>query len=147
MSPYTTRKAVCCADIYSADICRRYKVAYLRQSSVEDNTNQLSSEFHEFAAGASAGFDLDFAFQLQMQEAIIVPLIPSSSSPSNAEYEKSLLLDTGGRGIEDDLVELEALIEALDVAVNLELKQVHVFFDNNSVYQYTSIMFGRGKFK
>ncbi|KAD3336929.1 hypothetical protein E3N88_32449 [Mikania micrantha] len=96
-----------------------------RVKEVEDNTYQLSSEFHEFAAGASAGFDLDFAFQLQMQEAIT--------------YEKSLLLDTGGRGIEDDLVELEALIEALDVAVNLELKQVHVFFDNNSVYQYVSI--------
>ncbi|KAL8216897.1 hypothetical protein R6Q57_023734 [Mikania cordata] len=142
---------------------------------VDDGNDQLSGEFHEFAAGVGASSDLDFAFQLQMQEAITASLKPSSSSSANVEIfnvyfkglvsnetvsnvrmsfagigaaicdangrcvfesRKSFLLDAGGRGIEGDLVELEALMEALDVAVNLELKRVHILCDNDSVYQY-----------
>ncbi|KAL8245139.1 hypothetical protein R6Q59_011397 [Mikania micrantha] len=142
---------------------------------VDDGNDQLSGEFHEFAAGVGASSDLDFAFQLQMQEAITASLKPSSSSSANVEVfnvyfkglvsnetvsnvrmsfagigaaicdasgrcvfesRKSFLLDAGGRGIEGDLVELEALMEALDVAVNLELKRVHILCDNDSVYQY-----------
>ncbi|KAL7596122.1 hypothetical protein Lser_V15G28290 [Lactuca serriola] len=41
----------------------------------------------------------------------------------------------GGNEGEDNLIELKALIEALNTAVTLGLKRVNVFCDSNSVYQ------------
>ncbi|KAM0045906.1 putative transcription factor C2H2 family [Helianthus debilis subsp. tardiflorus] len=49
---------------------------------------------------------------------------------------KSYLVDADSRGTEDEQVELEGLIEALNVAVNHGLKRVRVFSDCNSGYRY-----------
>lgn len=48
----------------------------------------------------------------------------------------------GGGGMDGDVVEVKALIEALNAAVTLGLKRVHVFCDSNSVYQYLT---GKGR--
>ncbi|KAI3791957.1 hypothetical protein L2E82_05824 [Cichorium intybus] len=56
------------------------------------------------------------------------------------ELRKPFLL--GGTEGEDDLVELKALIEALNAAVALGLKRVHIFCDSNSVYQHLT---GKGQ--
>lgn len=125
----------------------------------------------------AADSGIDFAFQLQMQEAIRASLTSSSSSNdvvsrvyfkglvSNEtitnikmsfagigvaicdandfclhESRQSFLLDAGGRGTEGDIVELEALIEALNLAVNLGLNRVIIFCDCNSVYEYVSFV-------
>lgn len=57
------------------------------------------------------------------------------------ELRKSWSLDAGYRGIEVDVMELEALMEALEVAVKLGIKRVNIYCDNNSVYQYVSFYF------
>ncbi|KAM0045907.1 putative transcription factor C2H2 family [Helianthus debilis subsp. tardiflorus] len=128
----------------------------------------------ELKVAVGADSDIDFAFQLQIQEAIRASLAskPSSSNDdvfkvyfkglvsdetvSNVKMSfagigvaicdtsgsclfksrKSFVLDAGGRGTEGDRVELEALTEALNVAVNHGFKRVRVFSDCNSVYQY-----------
>ncbi|KAI3791958.1 hypothetical protein L2E82_05825 [Cichorium intybus] len=56
------------------------------------------------------------------------------------ELRKPYLL--GGNEGEGDLVELQALIEALNTAVTLGLKRVHIFCDSDSVYQYVT---GKGQ--
>ncbi|KAI3522792.1 hypothetical protein L1887_00842 [Cichorium endivia] len=56
------------------------------------------------------------------------------------ELRKPYLL--GGNEDEGDLVELQALIEALNTAVTLGLKRVHIFCDSDSVYQYVT---GKGQ--
>ncbi|KAL8227038.1 hypothetical protein R6Q57_016870 [Mikania cordata] len=53
------------------------------------------------------------------------------------ELGKPVVVDGGG-----DVAEMEALIEALTAAVALGLKRVHVFCDNNTVYQYLT---GKGQ--
>ncbi|KAI7749549.1 hypothetical protein M8C21_021916 [Ambrosia artemisiifolia] len=132
----------------------------------------------ELKAAIGVDSDIDYAFQLQMQEAIRASLTskPSSSSLPNDdvfkvyfkglvsdetvsnfkmsfggigvaiydtngcrlfESRKSFLLDAAGsRVTEDDLLELEALIDALNVAVDLGFKRVNIFSDCNSVLQY-----------
>lgn len=52
------------------------------------------------------------------------------------KWRKSFLLDADDRGTEQ--VELEALNEALDVALNLGLKRVHISCDCISVYEYVT---------
>ncbi|KAL4592210.1 hypothetical protein LXL04_005197 [Taraxacum kok-saghyz] len=56
------------------------------------------------------------------------------------ELRKPYLL--GGNEGEGDLVELKALIEALNTAVTLGLRRVHIFCDSNSSYQYLT---GKGR--
>lgn len=51
------------------------------------------------------------------------------------ELRKPFLLGGGG-GIEGDVVELEALIEALNAAVTLGLKRVHIFCHSDLLYPY-----------
>ncbi|KAL9995764.1 putative ribonuclease H domain, E3 ubiquitin ligase RBR family [Helianthus debilis subsp. tardiflorus] len=51
------------------------------------------------------------------------------------ELGKAVVVVDGG----GDVVEVKALIEALNVAVDLGLKRVHVFCDTNVVYQYVSL--------
>ncbi|KAK1429526.1 hypothetical protein QVD17_11737 [Tagetes erecta] len=136
-----------------------------------NNSDQLFSDELIAAVGANSG--IDFAFQLQMQEAIRASLTSSSSSNDVVfrvyfkglvstetvskikmsfagigvaicdandcclhQSRKSFLLDSGGRGTETDLVELEALIQALNLAVDLELNRVIILCDCNSIYQY-----------
>ncbi|KAI3687787.1 hypothetical protein L1987_81490 [Smallanthus sonchifolius] len=143
---------------------------------VDDTDQLLAGQFHEVAAAVGGGSDLDFSFQLQMQEAIRASLNskPSSSSSSDEVFSvyfkglvsnemvlsvkmsfvgigvaicdssggcliqsgKSIVLEAGCRGSEGDLAELEALIEALNAAVNFGLKRVNVFCDSNSVHQF-----------
>ncbi|CAH1451998.1 unnamed protein product [Lactuca virosa] len=50
------------------------------------------------------------------------------------ELRKPYLL--GGNEGDGDLVELKALIEALNAAVTLGIKRVHIFCDSNSVYRH-----------
>ncbi|XP_071700246.1 E3 ubiquitin-protein ligase RSL1-like [Rutidosis leptorrhynchoides] len=53
------------------------------------------------------------------------------------ELSKSFLLDAvGTRATDCDVVDLNALIEAMNAAVNLRIKRVHVFCDNVSVHGY-----------
>nr|XP_043623162.1 E3 ubiquitin-protein ligase lubel-like [Erigeron canadensis] len=52
------------------------------------------------------------------------------------ELPKSFLLEAGYRGSESDVVELNALIEALNAADDLGLKCVRVIFDSSLVNQY-----------
>ncbi|XP_071709320.1 E3 ubiquitin-protein ligase RSL1-like [Rutidosis leptorrhynchoides] len=54
------------------------------------------------------------------------------------ELGYSFLVDAigGGNKSEGEFIELKALIEAMDSAANIGVKRLHVFSDNDSVYQY-----------
>lgn len=65
--------------------------------------------------------------------------IYDSSDSCVSELGFSFLLDAVWSGNEGDVVELKALIEAMNAAADLRLKRVDVFCDSESVYQYVSI--------
>lgn len=75
--------------------------------------------------------------KVKMSFAGIGVAICDSSDSCIFESRKSFLLEAGSRKTEGDVVELQALIEALNfAAASLGLKRLHIFCDSTSVYDY-----------